>query len=680
MIKPILNALALAALAALARAQFTDVTYAGSWEHGHCLAVVLASDTLAFAGDGTWIVAVDVRDGSVLAREPVGQPVLELELDGTTLLARAAGDVLAWDAADPLALAPWFEIRDRGYTGFVADDGLLCAFDGDLCELWAMGPVPAQLGTIPREVFFSAPLSHAALDEGLLALGDWFQVDLFDVHLPAAPQWRASLDADGGQAIALRDTLLVCTANGPPESVRCWSVADPDDPAELGVIRAGFAAELALRGRKLALADHTSLEVHDLTDPAAPLHVDARPATNLRALDVRGPHVLTADWDFCRSYALSLAEGLDSLATAWTGGYANLAASGDRLYLAFRNSGHGAVLDLSDPAQPVEAGPRFGFGRLDGLAIWQQRLLGVNQQVGSLFLLTDPSHPQLVGEDSLTNIAAGSQNGRFYWSHHEWPGPDSLVARDLGGAGGLARVSAIEAPSPTTTAFLRASGDLLVYDAGPTLGLQFVDVADPAQPQLLEAWQPRPGRVYEEASLSGRRGVVSAGDSLFLFNREGEAPQLEAAVELAGGGDFVVTVLHLDTHLLVGGYQGLYVYWLQDPAAPRLIHFDPVDGGVHDLLAQAERIVGQNNRGTRIWSRSVLDFRLEIAVVGPVFPRAELSWPEIPYASGYRIESSPDPLQGGWTERALVPGTGWTDPLPVGADSRRGYRVRGVVD
>lgn len=679
MSKLILSALALASLVGLARAQFTEVAYAGAWEHGHCLAVALASDTLAYAGDGAWIAAVDVRDGSVLAREPVGAMVLELELDGTTLLARAAGDVLAWDAADPLALAPWFEIRDRDYVGFAAADGLLCAFDGDRCELWAMGPVPALMGTIPREVFFSSPLSHAALDEGLLALGGGFQVDLFDVHLPAAPQWRASLDVDGGRAIALRDTLLVCTANGPSDSVRCWSVADPGAPAELGAIRAGFAAELALRGRKLALTDFATLEVHDLTDPAAPVLVDARPATNLRDLDVRGPHVLTADWDFCRSYSIGLAEGLDSLATAWTGGYANLAASGDRLYLAFWNSGHGAVLDLSDPAQPVEAGPRFGFGRLGGLAIWQQRLLGVTSQVGSLFLLTDPAHPQLVGEDSLTNIAAGSQNGRFYWSHHEWPGPDSLVARDLGAAGGLARVSAIEAPSPTTTSFVRTSGDLLVYDSGPTLGLQFVDVADPAQPQLLEAWQPRPGRVYEEASLSGRRGVVSAGDSLFLFNREGEAPQLEAAVQLADG-DFVIAVLHLGTHLLVGGYRGLYVYWLQDPAAPRLIHFDPVEGGVHALVAQADRIVGQNNRGTRIWSRSVLDFRVEIGVSGPVFPRVELSWPEIPWASGYRVESSPDPSQGGWTERAVVEGGGWTDPLPIAADGRRCYRVSVLVD
>lgn len=174
--------------------------------------------------------------------------------------------------------------------------------------------------------------------------------------------------------------------------------------------------------------------------------------------------------------------------------------------------------------------------------------------------------------------------------------------------------------------------------------------------------------------------MIGGEEETLLFGWDGtSAPQLLALLPLEAGE--VAFATHLDgEHLWLGTSLGLRVFWLGDPAQPLQIAWEATPFSIKELSISADRVVAQGDLGLRSWTRTNVDLDLAVQwLPGPVSSFARLSWTDIPFASGYRVESAPDPA-GPWTVRTEQVAAVWSDAFFGSVPGDRWYRVTALID
>lgn len=297
-----------------------------------------------------------------------------------------AAGVTRVDLADPveprvthLADAPAADVE---WAGTVVGDALVAAtgFGGydvvmplDPPEA-AVTPGLAAIGQAADAVIDGERVLVAARRRGLAV------VDAAD---PAAPRTLAGAGEPGRDAIAVavHAGYAYLLTEGPPPAdpqIEIYALPTVDDAApELIGTRAAAAGARALAvhaGRLFVAGD--DLEVLDLGDPAAPVHLDGIPlSAGVEALALLGDHAyLSGSTTSILPVDISDPTRLtERAAVAAQGGVAGLAAAGGdggagTLYVAYRGRGL-ALFDLAEPAAPAPAGAVPELGRLRDVAL-----------------------------------------------------------------------------------------------------------------------------------------------------------------------------------------------------------------------------------------------------------------------------------------------------------------------
>jgi hypothetical protein len=329
-------------------------------------------------------------------------------------------------------------------------------------------------------------------------------------------------------------------------------VANLDDarhPAWRGSVKLGGEYDLrsaaARGGWVFAAMDHAGLAVFDARDPGAIRRVST--------VDMRG---LVADVEFLGHYLLV------ALSTGTTG----------RL----------VVLDLVDPAHPVELSRLDLASSIQALAVSGQRVLAVGR---SLFVVdaSDPSQPVVIGEEAILAVDVAWSGDRVYF--RRMAGSDLFVFPYIQSydASNLPHLR-LQAELSLGALSLDPVGDMLVV-ADVFVGLRLLTL-NPAGDALVDADRV-PAIAFPAAPvISGHDAYVVSHDVLWVVDMsDPQAPQVagrtgvsvpQSSEECAFGffGAAGLTVAGGYAYIVKGASVcegGVAIVDISDPAMPRQV-------------------------------------------------------------------------------------------------------------
>lgn len=670
----ILVLLPIALAASPLAAQDLLLAEAGRWTHGPCFGAAIADDTLAYVSNGQVLEALDLRNGALLGRWPLTDAIDGLACSGDRVAALLDGNRIeildAGERLDPQVLAsldvggPW--------PAMALGEGLLATSRQDTLRIYGIaGLVPHLRSTTVQPGTVQA---LALQGDRLVLLRSPDELAILDVTDPSAPVELGLLPGcDVYGALALDGDLAV-VGDDNSTGARIVDLSDPLAPLALGICETAYSpASAALEGTRLLVSDHLSLSAFNLLDPGAPALLDSTAVAGAcQALAMRGGRIVGALGPRASVWTWQ-AGALSAVAERQTGYFAmGLALRGQTGYLAL-NRGGLAVLDLSNPANPVEIGPRRGGFNAYALARWQDRLaLAVLGEGLRVYDLADPSNPLETGRAATAPSGSIAADRGLAWLTTSNQSPDTLLAYDLSGPGDPSRISATALPWSYVAA-LAVEGDLLAL-AAYSQGLQFYDVSDPGTPQWLGEWTPEGRYISGVALQEGVAAVLDGTEWGLLDVSDPAAPQPLHYEALDPADPRPTSVLLAGQHVLIGTWEGLEVWWIGDPAQPLQSATFPVPGGVSRLAGRAGTVAGLGGTGLTIWSSQQVDLDLTIDYAEQPAPHVELSWNPVSFASRYRVESSGHPWNGPWSDRGTTTSTAWSDVVPSGS-SGQVYRV-----
>ncbi len=375
---------------------------------------------------------------------------------------------------------------------------------------------------------------------------------------------------------------------------------------------ASFAApsplhELALAGGRLYLASYAGVYIYDLRDPTHPPQVAFydTPGQAERLLVSDGLAFVTvgaySGYPFRGLHIVSVAEpGAPREVAVYgrepgDGGWSTVAA-GLKGHYAYVTAGGGElrVLDVADPAHPVEVGTYPTGGQAFPLAATETRLtLAVDDGV-LLFDVSDAARPRQVARLRLPSagwLAAAA--GDLAYTVERRPaghevGSGSYLSMlhivDLAGARGPTETGRFDAVSPMGWSSNAQARQLValgsrLYAAADAAGLRILDVADVARPRLAGV-SAASGFFYDVAvtpadPATGRSYALVADGSLAQAEQPGlrlfdvTDPAKVASVgfyDSPGNAMGVAVAGHYA--YLADGARGLRVVDIADPAQP----------------------------------------------------------------------------------------------------------------
>lgn len=376
-------------------------------------------------------------------------------------------------------------------------------------------------------------------------------------------------------------------------------VSDPGRPQRVGyVVLPNRVLDIAVADAYAYIATgFDGLQVIDVSDPTQPTVID----TCYVSSHVNG--VVTDDaCAYASNGTLRVMDLSDPAAPVEVGAYHPsdlslvgkvLAVVGDYAYTVYdgssSKSGGLRTVDISDPTTPTEVGTFVTGGPVRDVAVsGDYAYLLVGQGIPHLAIvdLSDPEHPAEISLDPIAPWLGQSLAVVDRYVYLAYPGsPDSvgyLQVLDVADLVHPAEIGRYEGLT-STVADIALQGEQAYIAAGD--GLHIVNVADPAAPAVAGLYRP-------DATLGAGRDVVVVG------NPSSGSGQVYAYVAAGEGGLLVVdvsdpvnpkVVSRHDTAgqtwdvVLVGGYayladeyNGLRVIYVADP-------FNPVEVGFYDI-------------------------------------------------------------------------------------------------
>ncbi len=496
-------------------------------------------------GDGDGTPACDI--GAVEAAAPPAQHVdlvgqtggspAGLEVSGNYAYLGAGPRLQVMDISSPLAPAPVSEtppfaglVRDVAVSGSYA---YLAAGEAGLQVVNISDPLhPAPIGALPtgdeasrikvsgslayvlagglRIVNVSQPAQPVEIGyfptqaDGLALVGSYvyllggYGVQIVDASQPALPALVKSMQWYIFYQAALFGQTLVLS--NPWDGVHLMDVSDPANPVEIGAWRQPGAGLAAAGQHMAAIAEGSTLDILDTTDPSAP-HMLASHALpgQVQSVAAAGTYIYAA-------YASGTTVGL-SVFDATPGGPVlldagqqrgwiyDLAAAGGRLYLADQ-TGDLLIFDSVPGSAPVQAGVVDAPGvvmkiALSGVYAYLLENTDGNQARDLRIVnIADPAHPLSVGVVAVPDGAADLAY-------------DAGYVYVVGQGFGLQIVNASDPENPGLAGSLPAAGDIRqvavaggyaflgeseFWNGSAWVGggnLRVVNVANPAAPQIV---------------------------------------------------------------------------------------------------------------------------------------------------------------------------------------------------
>jgi hypothetical protein len=420
------------------------------------------------------------------------------------------------------------------------------------------------------------PLRIASLDgftAGALALSGptaavvgGSELNLIDVSDPESPHVISTLPADDPRSVAFSDGY-VYLADG-TAGVTIIDATDLAQPTIVGRAAAHEAVRVSVEGDYLYVADsEVGLLILDVSDRANPRPFDVIPADDARNIIVKDGYaylVRTDEIDIVRSFIFGDSHKIASMIPG--GRPYDIVVSGDRALIAARSGGI-RVLDVSEPR------------RLGSDAV-------IEEWTGSYvrFMVVDSGIVAVAGNGTTVHLL--------------------LLEELLAGADAVQPVASIETRMDVTG--LSLSAGLLAIATGPDGGCEIYEVSDVGNPRLLT----RVNLPAESARLSEALLFLQSDRSIRvvdLSDPSSPAPRSSYSAEstirdLRVFGEYVVAMTHSgvevlfcdedaslqhlcavapshaedawlsETRLFVAdGYNGLRVFDISDPTAPRQV-------------------------------------------------------------------------------------------------------------
>lgn len=474
-------------------------------------------------------------------------------------------------APKPLTLCPdlpgRFEVLGLagGLSGAVAVQGrYACLSAGPRLVVLDLAQ-PAQPRLLGQVVTGLAPITRLAVaGDYAYALDMAGQLHVVTLAGLAAPREVGHYNALGyGQGLALDGRTLYL---GNDDGLHILDVADPTQPTLAGffdtpgrlerlVVRDGLAL---LSGGDYVGYPYRDLRIVDVADPAHPREL---------ALYAQQPS---------GSYPL--------VPIAIEGRYAWIVAQGNEL----------RVLDLADPAHPVQVGS-YALDRV-GQAVpgGDARLVAAGGGTLATLDLTDPALPREVARAALPNPGTlVAVEGSLAFTLERPPAGDALAGNaclsalhvvDLANPWAPAELGRFELRVPLgwpqdAHVYRLTPASSRFYVAADMAGLQILELADPAAPQLLGSGGA-PGFFYDVALLQGDEwpgrtyALVADGSwgpaaraGLRVFDVTDPARIAQAGFYDSPGNALALAVAG-HTAYLADGEKGLRIIDVADPAHP----------------------------------------------------------------------------------------------------------------
>jgi hypothetical protein len=553
------------------------------WAHGNVQALDV-DGSLVYLGDGGLLRVVDVTDPAdptVLGEVDLLSPVMNLACDGTHVyVAGYAQGLFVVDVSDPAAPTVVANLPLSGQASTVhviagADLVLVSAGSGGLDIVDVSEPTaPAAVGQFSPGVIYGAWGSGSTVYAAAWTVG----VYVLDITTPSSPTEIGHCTHIGTAVDVLAAGNVAYVAN----SYNGLAVMDISNPATADTVATmnlgSYALRLALDGDRLFVANQTQgTAVIDVSDPANPsldVHIDsdgyptdvavvantaylAAAHGGLEILDVTAP--LTP-----APVLLGSLPGHDDIQ--------QIVVDGDLAWLAMGMAGV-CVLDLSDPANPVEIGGYRGGGACFSVALAGNHAYMTDSTWFRVLDVTHPDAPTQVGLTFTNNtgyhvVVAGGLAYVGIWHGFQIvdvSDPAAPFARGLLNLGN----SVMHVALSGQYAFLAAAND----------GLLVVDVSNPDAPVQVGSFATQ-GAAY---------GVLVSGD-LAVVAEEGWGAQIldisdptdPTLVGTIGTQAFDLAMLQNRLYL-ASTYYGVYAYDIDDPA-------NPVEAGHFETARHSARI------------------------------------------------------------------------------------------
>jgi len=545
-----------------------NMSLVGRWAHGSMQALDV-DGSLVYLGDGGLLCVVDVTDPAdptVLGEVDLMSPVMNIACDGNYVyVAGYMQGLFVVDVSNPAAPAVVANLPLTGAALTVdviegADLLLLAAYTGGMYIVDVSEPTaPAAVSHLTPGVIYSVRGSASTVYAAAWADG----VYVLDITTPASP-------IEIGQCTHM-DTAMDVLAAGNiayvANSYNGLAVMDISNPAAPDTVATmslgGYALRLALEGDRLFVANQNGgMAVVDVSDPADPSLVvqidpDGFPTDvaviantaylaaahgGLEILDVTAPLTPTP-------VLLGSLPGHDDIQ--------QIVMDGDLAWLAMGMAGV-CVLDLSDPANPVEIGGYRGGGACFSVALAGNHAYMTDS---TWFRVLDVTHP-----DAPTQVGLTFTNNTGY---------HVVVADDLAYVGiwhGFQIVDVSDPAAPVARGLLNLSNSVMkvalagqhAFLAAANGGLLVVDVSDP----------DAPAQVGSFATQGAAYGILVSGD-LAVVAEEGWGAQIldisdptdPSLVGAIGMQAFDLAMLQNRLYL-TSAYYGVYAYDIDNPAAP----------------------------------------------------------------------------------------------------------------
>lgn len=438
------------------------------------------------------------------------------------------------------------------------------------------------LSGVVESLAVSGGYAYVALDTAGLSV--------IDLSNPGEPSRVGSYSTSGGaQGIAVQDTTVYLTERPVWQGtqrvgggLRLLSAADPTNPAELGFHDTpGYARDVVVRGDCAYIGDggDGGLRIVDITDPANPTEVGS-----LDSIDAGLDIVLVGDYAYIADGWMGGLKRVDisdpsdptSAGSYDTPGLAmGLAVHGDYAYVG---EGHSVVrvFDISTyPRLLARAGTIGDANHIevsDGHAFVAARSGGLR-----VMNLSDPAQPVEVGSyNPLGGIwETASQEGYLY-----------AAVTDIGLQ--VLDLSDNARPSPTglyqAPAWVRdvaVSGEYAYVTAGHyNKGFNVVNVADPTAPYEMGSWC-NPGNGSGLAA-SGDYAYIADGDS-GLQVVDTTDPNAPVGISSVAMPNRALNVTVAGDYAYVADTEGLRIVDVSSPSAPSRVSGYEMPDGLQDV-------------------------------------------------------------------------------------------------